>query len=263
MSPSQGSDSSRLRGVLNVHVRWPDGDPAINAEVMLKQTDLPDSRPLLAGRVAPGEYRFIFSEVPRNPGVPIEVSVRVSDEMGVEWRNSLRATIRPMNFIRINGVNHMEVGPRISLGIDRSFQFQVPELFIDGGVRSRIKSLKHGIQVLYDYDEMIWGLKHGLPGSTSAVCGKVLEGVLMLRGQWKDWWVPDWDEDRNLTLGRLLQLEPVKKDILESFGHGFFDRLSNPATMRVVGAHQKWTKVTMAESTAACTVILELINGWF
>lgn len=116
-----------------------------------------------------------------------------------------------------------------------------------------------GKLVLYDVDEMLTVLRHQLPSATVSLAGKVLDGVLKVKGN-GSWWPSSLDEK---PLGTVL-LDPTVRQHLEAdLGLAAWHRLTASFLyLRNTGSHQKYTPVAMPDATASVGMVLDILNEW-
>ncbi len=181
------------------------------------------------------------------------VQITGHDQHGVTWigGGTGAQTFRPRS-------DSYEANPFIPF-LDRGLT-DVSHLKIEDRSLNELALTSLGNLVLDDLLELNASLRLSLPVSSLSATGKVLDGFLKVKGESEGWWDQSLDD---LTLGGLLQAEPVKAAVRAHLPAGEIDRLRGSAVwVRNVAAHQKYAPVSLQEALASAGVVLRAMNIW-
>lgn len=193
---------------------------------------------------------------------PFEFQVMWEDSDGVVWGFVGVTRITPIT--RENGdITADEQGFVVT---SRIFPQEPLPPEIDRSTWEEVQELKGGKDLLHAYNECRDTLLSGFPNSSVVQAGKALETAIVLRGRMKNWPLEEWKakkQPRPLMIGDYLNEPLVQREIEESFSPGFYKHMKGTNTERILGAHQMFERVDMANARSVQSDLTKLLNGWF
>jgi hypothetical protein len=144
--------------------------------------------------------------------------------------------------------------------LGRSRHQKIQEVHLHGLLQHQLAVEPEGSLLLDDHREMCETLIRGYPSAATALAGKVLEGILRIRGERERWWDDAWDR---MTIGALLDEEAVRAAIRKQLGDGWLRKIEGAGALRILGAHHKGVRITMAEANSAANVVNDVLAAWW